>query len=163
MQYSAAMAFGRRGAVATEEADSTPAGSAGAIVYLLGGGNIAVRQGPVAVAKLMESSHAESCAVLADPKGRKIFVNPRAVTYVGRSSSPPPDVDAAEGARGPSARVLFSDGTTLEVVQGAGVVNQRLGEARAASAFFAPCATVGAQPAFVNHATVAAVTPVAEG
>lgn len=135
--------------------------SAASSVYLLGGGRIDVRQGPVAVAKRLEGSGLESdgCVVLADPAGSKVFINPRAVAYVGRAARNAPLESADEDARAPGSRIVFSDGTILDVVQAPGVVNQRLDEARGSSSLLAPCATVGAHPAWINRAAVAAVTP----
>lgn len=151
------MAFGRR--VATAEADvpavQSAAGPASAI-HLLGGGGIEVRQGPVAVVQRLEKS-AQGYAVLADPTGHKVFINPRAVAYVGRVQAGERPDDASNADRSPGARLHFTDGATLEIVQSPGVVNQRMEEAVEESRLFAPCAMAGGQPAFVNLTAVAAV------
>jgi hypothetical protein len=142
------------GAVGIEVLSESSARRAGATVHLLGGTSLDVVQGTGVAGNRIEAAYDQPgrYASLTDAAGKVAFINPLAVTYIEQ----PEARESSEGylgarARKVRAKVHFSDGSSLEVVQGISIVNKRFEESRASAGLFASLTRGSGMPAFVSR------------
>lgn len=135
-------------------ADET-AQAVGCRIHIVGGAEIVVRQGLQVVRQRLEAAHEsrEAYSTFTQPSGRPIFVSPLHVRYLRQVGDPPPGE-----AREASACVHFVDGSLINVIQGGGVANRRLSEARASLSLFGSFSDETGSRILINCAAVSHLT-----
>lgn len=143
------------GNTVAEEAGA--AETVGSCLHLIGGTSLDVLQGVQVARRRLEAAHetGEGYVAFTQPPRGPVFVNPLQVKYVVQ---PRGDGGGREG-RAANARIHFADGSSIDVLQGSGVANKRLSEARAALSLFATFVEPGGNQVFVNCATVTHLAP----
>lgn len=129
----------------------------GAALQLVGSSSVDVLQGIQVARRRLEAAYeaGEAYAAFTQPPSGPVFVNPLHVKYLVQ----PRQADATRDARATNARIHFVDGSSLEVLQGSGVANKRLSEARASLSLFATFADAAGSQVFVNCTAVTHLTP----
>lgn len=129
----------------------------GAALQLVGSTSLDVLQGIQVARRRLESAYesGEAYAAFTQPPGGPVFVNPLQVKYLLL----PRREDAPREMRSANARIHFVDGSSLDVLQGSGVANKRLSEARASLSLFATFADADGSQVFVNCTAVTHLTP----
>lgn len=131
--------------------------SVGAELHLVGSAFLEVLQGIQVARRRLEAAHeaGEAYAAFSQPPGGPIFVNPLHVKYLWQQGKD----GAPRESRVANARIHFVDGSSIDVLQGSGVANKRLSEARASLSLFATFAEAGGSQVFVNCTAVTHLTP----
>lgn len=144
-----------RGTAVAEEVGA--AGAVGARLHVVGGASLDVLQGARVAQRRLEAAYesGEAYAAFTQPPRGPIFVNPLQVKFLLHAG----EDEARREPGAANARIHFLDGSSIDVVQGSGVANKRLSEARAALSLFATFTDPSGNHVFVNCATVTHLAP----